>query len=119
MTRSRRRALRLGRSGRLALPSRIDLAAAEHDLLAVDGVVLLDLDHELGVGQADAVAGGRAVLGRRRRLGRSSRSCVTSVLAGVRGLAGVAEALPRRIRSIAARATAGSSSLPSTSPQQP
>jgi hypothetical protein len=37
------------------------LAAAELHLLAVDGVVALDLDEQLGVGQADAVAHGRAV----------------------------------------------------------
>ena len=38
-----------------------DLAAAELHLLAVDGAVALDLDDQLGVGQAHAVAGGRAV----------------------------------------------------------
>ena len=37
------------------------LAAAELHLLAVGGEVALDLDDELGVGEADAVAGGRAV----------------------------------------------------------
>ena len=37
------------------------LAAAELHLLAVGGEVALDLDEELGVGEADPVAGGRAV----------------------------------------------------------
>ena len=37
------------------------LAAAELDLVAVDGEVLLDFDDQFGVGQADAVAGGGAV----------------------------------------------------------
>ncbi len=37
-----------------------DLAAAEFHLFAVDRVVALDLDDKVGVGQADAVAGGRA-----------------------------------------------------------
>ena len=37
------------------------LAAAELHLLAVDREVALHLDEELGVGEADAVAGGRAV----------------------------------------------------------
>ena len=36
------------------------LAAAELHLLAVDREVLLDLDEELGVGEAHAVAGGGA-----------------------------------------------------------
>ena len=36
------------------------LAAAELHFLAVDGEVLLDLDQQLGVGQAHAVAGGGA-----------------------------------------------------------
>jgi hypothetical protein len=36
------------------------LAAAELDLLAVDRVVAFDLDHQAGVGQADAVARGGA-----------------------------------------------------------
>ena len=44
----------------LAVPDR--LAAAEDRLLAVVGVVLFDLDDQLGVGQADAVADGRSVL---------------------------------------------------------
>ena len=34
------------------------LAAAELDLLAVDRVIALDLDQQLGVAQAHAVAGG-------------------------------------------------------------
>ena len=38
-----------------------DLAATEGHLVAIDGVVLLDLDDELRVGQPDAVAGGGAV----------------------------------------------------------
>ncbi len=37
------------------------LAAAERDLVAVDGVILLHFDDQLGVGQAHAVAGSRAV----------------------------------------------------------
>src|SRR5207302_814653 len=39
-----------------------DLAAAELHFLTIDGVVLLDLDDQLGVGQTDAIAGGRAVV---------------------------------------------------------
>ena len=47
---------------RLALAHAVadDLAAAELHLLAIDGEVLLDLDEELGVGEAHLVAGGRA-----------------------------------------------------------
>ena len=37
------------------------LAAAEFDFLAVDRVIALDLDHELGVAEAHAVAGGGTV----------------------------------------------------------
>src|SRR6185436_4014440 len=37
------------------------LAAAELHLLAVDRVVALDLDHQVGVGQADPVTGGGTV----------------------------------------------------------
>ena len=44
----------------LTVPDR--LAAAEDRLLAVVGIVLLDLDDQFGVGQPDAVADGRAVL---------------------------------------------------------
>ena len=46
----------------LALPHAVanHLAAAELHFLAVDGEVLLDFDRQLGVGQAHAVAGGRA-----------------------------------------------------------
>ena len=46
----------------LALPHAVadDLAAAELDFLAVDRAVALDLDDELGVGQPQPVAGGRA-----------------------------------------------------------
>ena len=36
-------------------------AAAEGDFVAVYGEVLLDFDHQFGVGQPDAVAGGGAV----------------------------------------------------------
>ena len=45
----------------LALPHAVadHLAAAELDLLAIDRAVALDLDDELGVGEAQAVAGGR------------------------------------------------------------
>ena len=49
--------------GRATGPAVADhLAAAEDHFLAVDGVVLLDLDDQFGVGQADAVAGGGAVV---------------------------------------------------------
>ena len=50
------------RVGRLRLPHAVadHLAAAELHLLAVSGEILLDLDDELGVGEADAVAGRRA-----------------------------------------------------------
>ena len=46
----------------LALPHAVadDLAAAELDFLAIDRAVALDLDDELGVGQPQPVAGGRA-----------------------------------------------------------
>ncbi len=37
------------------------LAAAELDLLAIDGEVALDLGEQIGVGEAHAVAGGRAI----------------------------------------------------------
>ena len=37
-----------------------DLAAAEFHFFAVDRVVLLDLDDQFGIGQTQAVAGGRA-----------------------------------------------------------
>ena len=46
----------------LVLPVPDRLAAAEDRLLAVVGVVVLDLDDQLGVGQPDAVAVRRAVL---------------------------------------------------------
>src|SRR4029079_16353970 len=45
----------------LSHPVADHLAAAELHLLAVDGVVALDLDHQVGVGEADAVAGGGTV----------------------------------------------------------
>ena len=50
------------RAGRLRLSHAVadHLAAAELHLLAVGGEILLDLDHELGVGEADPVAGRRA-----------------------------------------------------------
>ena len=46
---------------RLRLPHAVadDLAAAELHLLAIGGEVALDLDHEVGVGKAQLVAGGR------------------------------------------------------------
>ena len=49
---------RPGRAGLLPLPHAVadHLAAAELDLLAVDRVVLLDLDHEIRVGEAHLVA---------------------------------------------------------------
>ena len=48
--------------GRLRLAHAVadHLAAAELDLLAVDGAVVLDLDEQLGVGEPHPVAGGRA-----------------------------------------------------------
>ena len=46
----------------LILPVPDRLAAAEDGLLAVVGVVVLDLDDQFGVGQPDAVADRRAVL---------------------------------------------------------
>jgi hypothetical protein len=49
------------RALRLAHAVADHFAAAEFDFLAVDGVVLLDLDEQFGVGQADAVARGGAV----------------------------------------------------------
>ncbi len=52
---------RLGQR-RLTLAVADHLAAAELHLLAVDREVLLDLDDQLGVGQADAVARGGAVV---------------------------------------------------------
>ena len=45
---------------RLAHAVADDLAAAEFHFLAVGGEILLDLDDEVGVGEADLVAGGRA-----------------------------------------------------------
>ena len=50
-------------AGHLALAHAVtdDLAAAELDLFAVDGEVLLDLDEKLGVCQPHLVASGRAV----------------------------------------------------------
>ena len=45
---------------RLAHAVADDLAAAELHLLAIGGEVLLDLDDEVGVGEADLVADGRA-----------------------------------------------------------
>ncbi len=50
-------------AGDLALthPVAHDLAAAELDLLARDGQVAFDLDQQFGIGQPDAVAGGRAI----------------------------------------------------------
>ncbi len=47
---------------RLRLPHAVadHLAAAELHLLAIGGEILLDLDDELGVGETDAVALGRA-----------------------------------------------------------
>jgi hypothetical protein len=49
--------------GHLALAHAVadHLAAAELHLLAIGGEVFLDLDEELGVGEAHPVAGGRAV----------------------------------------------------------
>ena len=54
---------RTGEPGRLALPHAIadHLAAAELDLLAVERAVGLDLEEELGVGEAHPVAGRRPV----------------------------------------------------------
>ncbi len=50
------------RGWRSPCPSTRDhLPAAEHGLLAAEGAVLLDLDQEVGVGQANAVACGGSV----------------------------------------------------------
>ena len=56
---------RIGRAfglRRLRLPHAVadDLAAAELDLLAIDRQVALDLDEQIGIGEPDPVAGGRA-----------------------------------------------------------
>ena len=48
-------------AARLAHRLADDLAAAEHGLVAADAQVALDLDQQVGVGQADPVAGGRPV----------------------------------------------------------
>ena len=58
-----------GRAGTLALAHAVadHLAAAELHLLAIDGEIALDLDEELGIGEANAVAGGRAEHMRHRR----------------------------------------------------
>ena len=53
--------LGVGDAGRLAHAVAQHLAAAELALVAVDGVVALDLGDEAGVAEAHAVAGGRAV----------------------------------------------------------
>src|SRR5262245_44767372 len=47
---------------RLTLAVADDLASTELHFVAVDGVVFLDLDQEFGVGKADAVSGGWAVV---------------------------------------------------------
>ncbi len=49
-------------AGRLPLPHPVadHLAAAELDLLAIDRAVALDLDDEVGIGEPQPVAGGRA-----------------------------------------------------------
>ena len=47
--------------GALAHAVANDLAAAEGDLVAVDGEVLFDFDDQFGIGQPDAVAGGGSV----------------------------------------------------------
>jgi hypothetical protein len=46
--------------GRRALTHAVanHLAAAEGDLVAVDGVIFLNFDDQLGIGQANAVSGG-------------------------------------------------------------
>ncbi len=51
----------LARSALLAHSIAQDLAAAKLALFAVDGVILLDLDDQVGISQADPVAGGRPV----------------------------------------------------------
>ena len=60
----------------LILPVADRLAAAEDRLLAVVGVVVLDLDDQLGVGQPDAVADRRAVFLRVGFRGRFARSWI-------------------------------------------
>ena len=49
-------------AGRLPLPHSVadHLAAAELDLLAIDRPIALDLDDEVGIGQAQPISGGRA-----------------------------------------------------------
>ena len=49
--------------GQLALTHAVadGLAAAELDLLAIDRVVPFDFDEQLGIGEADAIADGRAI----------------------------------------------------------
>ena len=69
-----RRFAALAGQRRLALAVADDLAAAELDLLAVDGEVLLDLDDQLGVGQANAVAGGGAIVAGVGGAGQMARS---------------------------------------------
>ena len=72
MTRSQCSGLIASSNGHWARPSRIDLPPPKIDFLAVDGVVLLDLDDQLGVGQPDAVADRRAIF-----LGVGSRESFT------------------------------------------
>ena len=60
-----------------------DLAAAEFDFLAVDGEVLFDFDHELGVGKAHPIARRGA-----EHLGVSAAADLHGFVPGARGLAG-------------------------------
>ena len=54
----------LSRLARRRLPHAVanDLAAAELRFVTVDRRVVLDLDDQIGIGEADAIAGGRAVV---------------------------------------------------------
>ncbi len=66
---------RAARVGRLRLPHAVadHLAAAELHLFAISGEILLDLDDELRVGEADAVAGRGAEHFRVMRAGEGGR----------------------------------------------
>jgi hypothetical protein len=65
------------------------LAAAELDLLAVDRAVLLDLDDQVGVGEAHAVADGGAVHGGVGRARHAERHCSGLQLAADEGVEAV------------------------------
>ena len=106
-----------------ALPHAVadHLAAAEDHLVAGMGVILLDLDQELGISQADPVADGRAVM---RRVGCSGNLETHGVCSRGRAvfsghLLGSSPKLPSFNRWKAALRTVGSSSWPMTRPLRP